>query len=118
MFDGQIVGVRENVSLESALAQFRVQRNHRWNLRKDVGKITTEFREIARVSEVAADGFEKSFARQQAALVLQQQWRGAEESMQIFRRFGAARSDFSGRDRVIKVHQDFAEVEDESGRHD
>ena len=117
MLDGEVIGVREDVSLESAMPKFRVQRNHRWNLGEDVRKIAAEFLHAALKSDGIADLFKEFPPVDCAAFVLDEQRRGAQESCEIAKRFGAARGHLAGGNRIIEVHQHLAEIEDNDRVH-
>ena len=115
MLNGQVVGIGENVGGDAAPAQARMQFNHRGDGREDVRKKNPEFFEPPQKTRGLTDGLEKLLSRQAPRFISDEQRRAAEKRVQVFRRPRAAGRNPASSDRIVKIHQDLAEIEGDYG---
>ena len=72
MLNREVVGVRENVGREPALAQFGVQGDGAGHFGEDLGEIGPEFRQIALKPDGVPNDFIELHAGELAAFILAQ----------------------------------------------
>ena len=118
VFDGQIVGVGENIGRDALAPQFGVECDHRRHFPKDIGEVLTELRQVALKAGGLTDFVIKFMARQQAGFVTVEQGRMIEKLLDLGRRHVATRGNAPASDGVIKVHEHFAEIENNDGGFD
>ena len=111
--DREFVRVRENVGWNPALSQRRVQFQHRLDRRENVGEEPGEFVERAVKSGGGLHFGEKLFLAHRASLEANEQRGVIEEFLHFGSGHFAACGDTPADDAIIKIHEHFAEIEDD-----
>src|SRR5439155_25592907 len=109
----QFVRVRENVGWNTALSQRRVQFQHRLDRREDVGEKFGEFVERAVKPGGRLHFGEKLLLAHPAGFEAKEQRGVVDEFLHFGGGHFAARRDSPSGDAIIKIHQHFAEIEDD-----
>src|ERR1700733_4136762 len=92
--------------------------NHLWDWQKNVREITAEFVHISDKSRKLLNLIKKLLSCQQPRLKSRKNWRASKKMMKVGNYFRAARRDFTRGNRIIEIHQNFAEIENDDITHD